>query len=234
MTSDDHWSPRRFSAMLMVMDPNSAPLPPSPSPETPNNPNDYNFIINPQKPKKSALLMPSFLTGGSMVKRIAIFGGGFVLLLVIIGIFGAVLSSSNNKATASMVELVEEQQEIARVAQLGVSGAGRSETKSYALIVNLSIVSDQQQLTAYLKKAGKKITTKQLALKKNTKTDAAFAVATQANSFDDTFTTTINSELATYQVHVRNAFNGTKSLTARGVLNQSYTGVATLLNAKSE
>ena len=84
-------------------------------------------------------------------------------------------------------------------------------------------------MVAYLKKNGTKVTAKELGLKRNSKTDAALKEASDSNRYDDALTAEINEELATYQTHLKQAYDGAKGQNAKKLLATAYNSLQVMV-----
>ncbi|MFO5197533.1 hypothetical protein RCL06_24370, partial [Salmonella enterica subsp. enterica serovar Typhimurium] len=79
----------------------------------------YNFFMEPPKPAKKSPFSPGKLSGSS--RLLAHIAGGGLVLIVIIVLFSALFGG---KDTASpLVAIVSDQQELVRVAGIGVDDA---------------------------------------------------------------------------------------------------------------
>ncbi len=205
---------------------------PSPAPPPvdlpPNNQTPYDFIMqNPQKtPSK-------FGFDGSKKSRIilvAIVGGVLLALFIIIA---AIISSSGKSSTQSLISLAEEQNEIIRVADIGVSKARTADAKNLATITSYSFRSSQADTLALLAKQGHKLKTKQLALKQDSKTDSQLTTADLNNKFDETFKQLIGQSLVTYQKDVKAVFDSSTNKSEKQILSTSYNGVTLLVSSQT-
>ena len=190
---------------------------------------DYNFIMNPAKPRRQGL----FGGGGDKKQRIlivAIVGG--VLLLVFMILFNVIFGGSNNN-TEKLFNLAKQQNELVRVAQIGEKQAVSSTTKNLATTVDLTLSSGQQATTTLLTKEGKKINAKQLAAGQNTQTDTTLNQATQANHFDEVFTSTMQTQLQSYLTNLSDLYKATKSPEEKALLQNLYNQTKSLVTTKA-
>jgi hypothetical protein len=169
--------------------------------------NPYDYILNPAKPQKKP-----FLFGGGKPNKLvmALFVLG-VLLLVVIAYSAFV--SLTSKSYDAVVGLAQRQEEIIRIADLGLSDANDPSTLTYVSTIRNITLSEQQDTLAFLNKKDVKINEKQLALKKDTSTDKALEAAVQNNTYDQVLLSKLNNELSAYQKAQKNVdgINDTKS-----------------------
>jgi hypothetical protein len=188
----------------------------------------YDFIMNHgQKPKKG--LMPSLPTGNSKKQRIILMSGLGLGLFVGLIIVSMLLSSAGKNATQPLVSIAQQQQEIIRVADLGTRSARASATSALAETTELTTTSGQQKTITYLTQKRRKVSTKELAAKQNTQTDAAFKTATANGDFDETFITTIAKLLTDYRTSLSKQYDASNNKTEKTLLKQLYTNAGTLL-----
>lgn len=208
----------------MAMDPRLAPPAPPPlQPITPSH-NPYDFITQPPGPKKSGLLGVS-----SKKNRIILVVIVLLVLSLLAVIVVAVLGQSGNKLKADYLSLAQQQAELIRISDIGVSKASRSEVKNAAVNTKLSLLSDQPATLGLAKKAGVKADAKTLNLGKDEKVDAALTAAVQTNQFDAVFIKTISQKLKQYQETLKRIYDATTSQSSRNTLSKSYKNAETLI-----
>lgn len=162
------------------------------------------------------------------MQRALIVLGGLLVLIIIVIVFASLLSGGSNINT-SLVSLTAQQNELARVATLGTQQAVGQDTKNFAISVQLSVSSDQQQLINYLKTQGHKVGTKELLADQSTKTDSQLTDATSNSTFDSTFDGIVQSQLTSYAQAVKTAFGQATGKNARALLNTEYQNAQLLL-----
>ena len=205
---------------MMLMPPNQ--------PAQPEEPQRYDFFLNPPPaPKKSKLPSVPGVKDPFLKKVIMLIGGGILLIIVVIVLSSVLLGNKDN--VTSLIKLAQEQNELIRVAGEATSGAVQQTTKSLAVSTQLSLTTSQQQLVNYLKTRGHKVSTKQLALTQSKATDTQLTNATAASNFDPVFTQILQQQLQTYTQDIKHDFNGTSNTTLRQLLNTEYMGGTVLL-----
>ncbi len=188
--------------------------------------NSYDFIMSPEGAQKPGNV---FGAGSSKKSRIIIVAIGIALLIVLFMVGSYFLTRASKQTTARMVEVVQEQAEIIRVADIGVQKARTSATKDFAVNVRLSVETSQKEILTLLRKRGHKLNIQVLGKKENTKTDQALNDAFLTNRFDDTFSETIRGQLITYRKHLQETYNGSTNKIEKGALAKNFKDVSTLL-----
>jgi hypothetical protein len=206
----------------------SQQLPPAPPPMTPGGQGQYDFILNNQPPKKS------WFSGNSMKQRILIVVGGGTALLVVFMVIFAVLGSSKQTNTQELVTITQQQSELIRISGIGVQKARSTTAKNLAITTQLSITSEQQALLATLKNQGRKLSSKDLALGKNSKNDTLLTQAEQNNRFDEAFVEEIQKELLDYQKNVKAAYQSATNTKVKQALQVQFKNASILANVKEE
>jgi hypothetical protein len=195
-------------------------------PQQPYNPTpNYDFIMSPAPPpKKSLVPLP---TNSSLLQRIAIAGGGLIILIIIIIVFASLLKGGGNNS--ALVSIAQQQNELIRIATLGTQQATDQSAKNFAQSTELSLTTEQQQLLTYLKTNGTKVSTKQLGLTKNAKTDTTLSAAQAASTFDSTFEQVMQSQLTSYAQSLKTTFGNTTGPKARQLLSNDYSAANLML-----
>ncbi len=155
-------------------------------------PNPYDYLLNPQVPQKKPFL---FGSGKPNKLVMAVF---ILVVLVLVFAVVAVFSALTSKDYDAVIGLAQRQQEIVRVADLGLQKVQDPSTKYYVATLRGTTLSEQNDTTAFLKKKGVKLNAKQLALKKDADTDAALKKSEQDNSFDKTLLSALNDLVDSY------------------------------------
>lgn len=192
-------------------------------------PNPYDFILNPNSPQKPK--SPFTLSGGSPKGKIMLVLGAGLTLLIAVFLGMSVLGGSNDSAGDVLLEVLQQQTEIARVAEQGTIKARQSNTQALASNVKLSIVSSQQQILPLAKKRGAKTDVKQLGLKKNATTDKKLSAAEENGQFDAVFTQSMSEQLTAYKNSLNSAYTKVSSQKDKIVIKSSYDGAALLLSS---
>jgi hypothetical protein len=164
-------------------------------PQQPGQPApNYDFIFSEPKPARRVALP---LGGGKLPRVLAVLVGVLVLFLLFAALKSA-FSDSSSIATY-FNSIYENQQELIHLA----TGAGQVTTisddnKNVALTVELSLTSEQAQLTSYMA-ANHFAVNKNLAnVKVSSSVDAELTAAQSAGTYDATFSQVMQSELTDY------------------------------------
>lgn len=190
--------------------------------------NPYDFITNPGPPPKKPLL------GGSTKSRVIIVIGGIFLLFVIFGIASTILSSGKNTASLALKEVVAEQEELIRVADLGSKDALGSEARGYAVTVSMTLKTSQQETTERVTAAKMKISNTELKAKSSSKTDESLTAAKANNRYDEVLTEILNEKLNKYMKNLKSAYDLSGSEKTKTVLDKAYTNASTLLKSTTK
>ncbi len=187
-------------------------------------PNPYDFITNPAQPPKKTLL-----PGGSLRTRLLIIVGGAVALMGIIAIITVLFTGGGKGNTAALKELVAQQRELARIADIGAQRAQDGSTRSLALVTKLSLTTQQQQLTSYLEDRGNDIKREELEAKKNPKTDQTLEAAASASRFDDALRSELETQLRAYLQSLQSVHQDISNDTGKSILARSYESTSAIL-----
>lgn len=195
-----------------------------------NNGNPYDFILKEDtKPKRSWL--PS---GNSKSQRTLIVVVIAAVIMLVGVLLFAILSASGSAGTTQMIKAAQQQEELARISELAGQKARQTETKNIAALTAQTMRADQVTLKDYLSKSGKKLSGKDLAMGKNSQTDATLTQAEQTNNFDSTFTSTLAKSVGEYQKTLKDAHDNTSSANGKKLLEQLYTHALALTEKLQE
>ena len=192
---------------------------------TPNNPNDYEFIVNPQQAPKKKLL-----GGSSVAVRIGIVLGGIFLLLITFVIIRNVLTSGSSNKTA-LVAVVSEQKELVRLTtNMLLKGAPlNGKTKNVAITTELSVGSARTELINYMAKNGQKVDQKKILYPISALNDKQLKAATASGNYDAAANDVLRVQLTSYQADLKTAYNKTSGDVGREILNRQYDAASLLL-----
>lgn len=201
-------------------------------PEPQHQPN-YDFIMNPQAPKKWS---PLGLGGGSgNSKQLIMIVVGVVIFIILLFFIGSLLTHKNGAGITQLTTIAQEQNELVRVATLAGTGSAEAQsTKNFAQTATLSLTSSQADIVSLLAKNGKSLGDKQLKLLQNPATDSALTSATAASDFDKTFETTMASQLKTYSATLQQTYAGATNPGEKQLLQADYNGAALLLQQMTQ
>lgn len=198
-------------------------MPPDQYGYTPPPQQDYNFIMNPEKPKRQ--LGGSFFNG-SPKSLFILLGGVIIVIIILFVVFNALKPKG---LTPEIISLAENQQEIARVAGEAAGQASSQAVLNFAASTQASLASEQTQLLAYLAKYGVKPSSNTLALGQNPATDQALKQAESASNFDSVFIQIMNNYLSDYSNQLAAIFAKNKSHTLALQLQADYQASQLLL-----
>lgn len=191
----------------------------------PNN-NQYDFIMNaPPSSQKGG-----FLKGGDNKKFFAIVGGGVFVLLVLV----TMLFSGGAPSNADLlVKVAQRQNELIRVAGIGVKDARGTQALNLARTVELNLRSDQAPLLSTLKAQKVKVGAKQLAVPTSAQTTQMLTEARQNNRFDDVFVTYVQAELLSYQKDLQEAYSTSVDTKLKDTLKAQYDNATVLISTEA-
>ncbi len=184
--------------------------------------NPYGFIMDTPHKSKKSMLKPD---NSSTKSRVLYALGGLTILIIAASVFVSVISGS----TQDLTKLAAEQQEIIRIADLGIKSGVDPGVVAYAQTTKSTVQSQQTKVTTYLVKNKIKLTPLLLNSQKNIKTDAALVAASAANRFDVLFKDTITAELTNYASDLKTNYESAKAKTTKDMLANSYASTTLLL-----
>jgi hypothetical protein len=203
-----------------TMQPNGpyAPVPPqTPSPQPPapsQHPNQYDFIMNPAPPPRRRLLP----TGGSLIQKVAIYGGVLLVVLIALGVVKNMITASH--VSPYLLSVAQDQQELIHLSTNASAESSLTNAhKNFAISAKLGLTSEQGQLLTYMKKNGKKVKGKTLNLSISTATDITLKSAATTGDYDRQFTEIMEQKLMVYQSHLVMAKSQTSGPKGRLLLN---------------
>lgn len=184
--------------------------------------NPYDFIINPNTPKKRSLVPGN----NSFLTKLAIFLVGFVLLLVVLGVILSAVFSGND-VKPQLIETAQAQQEILRIASNNAA-TNRQSSKDVAASIQLTITTDQQNLLKYLAARGSKLNAKTLALGQDAKAGQLLESAKATNTYDAMYLQILSEDLASYRAQLQAIYKKTTNKTLKTDLTRYFTNAVLL------
>jgi len=196
-------------------------------PQDPNNP--YQFIMEPPKKQK---LTGGGLSGNPFIIKIIFFVGAAVALIIVAGIAINIFFAPKTNVD-DIVGIAQTEQEIIRIATLGHSASATS-IQDAAISTQLAVTTQQQSWLTFLATYGKKISAKDINLKKNVATDNQLTQAKATSSFDGTYKTILRTQLEAYQVMLKDAADNAGTAKEKATLLAHYNQVQLLLQQLPE
>lgn len=188
--------------------------------------------MNPKKPKKPVI--PLALPGNSLITRIAIVGGGLVVLIILAVIVSSVLTSGSKEKTASLLTIAQDQTELIRLSTAGATLTTSIPGQNLAQNVQATVTSDNAKLLSYLRANGTKLSPAQLGLKKSKTADATLLTAQQNNAYDTTFIGLMQADLATYKAALQKAYQADPGPKGKELLSVQYNSADLLVTASKQ
>jgi hypothetical protein len=197
--------------------------PDNPSP-TPNPTPTYDFIMNPNQPVNK----PPLLGGSFLPMRIALIGGGLVVLMFAFIILRSLLSGGSN--VESFVSIAQQQQALLHVIDSAAEQQNlTTSNKNFAATAEISLSSSQDQLIDYLKSNKAKLDVKTLNLKVSTKVDAELEAAAAATTYNETFKEIMKTKLTEYQASLQKIYEAAEGEKGRALLSSDFDQAELLL-----
>lgn len=202
------------------MDPQYAPTPPQ---------NQFDFLnAQPAKQKKS------FLSSNNPKQKMLI-SVLFVLAVLIIAIIAVVVFRSLTKKDYSVYKsLVTQQNEIVRIAAVGVTKARDTSVKNYAATIGAVTLTEKNDTLAFARKAGVKINDKDLEAAKDAANDKALATAETNNQYDQKLVELLNSLVIAYQKDIQSAATGVTTKSEKAVVVKLQNNAKIIANAPAK
>lgn len=155
---------------------------------------NFDFIMNPGKGSRGM-----GANGSSKIKRIVVFLGGVVLLLILITIGSSVIKANAGKAGKSVVDLAAYQTELKRVIALGNDKTRDSALHNKSLTATYALESDYQLTIKMIGARGIK-PPKDLATRYAGKqSDQLLETADKSNTFDTKYAEIYKEKLTKYK-----------------------------------
>lgn len=162
----------------------------------------------------------------SFFVKIGLFLAGFVLLLVILGVILSAVFSGND-VKPELIETAQAQQEILRITNSNAA-TNHQTSKDVAASIQLTIISDQQNLLKYLGSRGTKVNPKVLALGKDSKSDQLLESAKATNTYDTAFLQVLSDDLLAYRTKLQAIYEKTSSKTLKTDITRYFTNAVLL------
>lgn len=220
-------NPEQNGGQLPPPNPNQPLQSPSPIPPGVPSHNPYEFIMNPQKPKKPPLLVG----GNSMLQRVLIAVSGLTLLVIVGVIASSVLTAGSKEKTAGLLAVAQDQTELIRVATDGTQHATTLPGQNLAQNVLASVTSDNAALLSYMSKNGLKATSKELSLKHSKSVDTTLASAVENSTYDSAFKDVIRKDLDAYGAALQKAIRANPGPKGKTLLSNQYAAAKLLFDA---
>lgn len=161
---------------------------------------------------------------------------GKKLLFIVVAAVGAMaalavtlaLLTGGKNESPHLVQILQSQQEIVRVAEDGKKNAQAENLKNFSLTAITGLTSAQGELTTYVNKLGTKIGKGELNLGKKPQTDTALKAALASSTYDTTYVSIMQSELGTYEKKLESATLVSISEGERALLQRYIVGAQLL------
>jgi hypothetical protein len=195
----------------------------------PQNTGQYDFFMSPEKPSRRSML-PGLSGGNSMIMRIAVIGGIFVIIVICLVVLSSLFSSGGN--LPKLTTVAQQQSELIRVATLATnegSAQTSQSTNNFTQSCLLSMTTAQQQLLGFMSSHGKKLGSKDLSKAQDPNTDSALSAAAAASNFDSIYTTIMGRQLGSYETALKDAYSSASNSTEKQILSDDFAGAQLLV-----
>lgn len=198
--------------------------------------NPYDFILGPPKPTKQhplgRLPIPKIL-GQSFGLRIAMLVAGAAIIMIIIAVVVSALTGHKLNQT-ELVDLAAKQTEIIDVAKAGGNSVSASSNQQLAIVVQLTLETDNQKLVQFLGSEGipsaiLDATPEHLSADIEAETNHDLQTAEQSNTVDLVFDQLMQSDLQAYASSIKTDYNSTSNSSLKRLLGTDYTQAELLL-----
>lgn len=192
----------------------------------PTNPtqSSYEFIMNPPEPPKQS----RFPGSGSLLSRIAIIGGGLVVLLIIANVARGALSGPS--PFPSYVSILQDQQVLIYLSTKALEEDSLSSTnRDFASTTQLSMTSSQAALIGYLATNDQVVDAKVLNAKVTPELDKRLETALAATTYNSTFQEVAKTTLVDYTARMQRTYDAFEGKNGRDLLAKDYKQAELLL-----
>lgn len=189
----------------------------------------YGFIMNPDKPPRKPALD---LSGAGMFQRALIFGGGIVILIILLIMGMNFLNRSSNAQGEKLLEIVQSQHEIVRISTSAQEKITDKDLLYRAINTQISVNSSKQEMMASLSKRKVKVDDKKLAKSQNSQNDSVLVEGEQSGKFNEAYAELLNKQLSDYQILLQSAYDGS-SQSEKEVIQKAFNQLE-LLAAKDQ
>lgn len=165
--------------------------------------------------------------GTSPKKRIMVVAIAAVVLIIIVVVVISLFNNASKSNAQQVLSAVQKQQELIRVAELGVSKSKGSEAANLAITAKLALTTSQLQL---IKAVSGKFSEKELSKAQKVETDERLTKAEQASRFDEVFLEVMHEGLAELETTLQSAHEAASSEKTKQALSNSFDQATILLN----
>jgi hypothetical protein len=203
--------------------PQQPPQPPVQGPYTQPAPAPYDFIINPESPVARRSTLPGLPPANSLLLRVIYGVVGLIILLILFSVIKGLIVGKPK--LDSFVSIAQDQQELIHLATNAAATAQQQSlstgNQNVAATLELTITSNQAQITKYLSTNHLKVNTKTLSLKQNTTVDTELTNAQSAGTYNQAFQQVIESQLSSYSTDLKLAYSSA-GINGRALLSSDY------------
>lgn len=193
---------------------------PAQNPQTANN---YEFIVHPdEKPK------PKPFEGTKLPVKIAVVGGGIVVLLIIFNILRGVIAGPS--VGEKFLTIAQDQQQIITIAAEASKEPNISTINANsAITTQLGVTTAQADTVEYMARNGKKTKDKDLSLLMNGKLLEQLETSSAAGTYNETYKTIMTQQLEAYMNNMSVLYQQIDGKNGRALLDANYKSAKLLL-----
>lgn len=198
-------------------------MPSAPPPTPPHERYDF-FLKDPQPTKRTIVPLGH---GSSFGRSLLMLVGGavavFIVFALVLNIFFA-----RKLDVKTLTQITQQQQEIARIADLAELNATSQDVQNLAVTSELATQTSQFQLLDYLTTKHHVIKTDTLQATQSKTTDSKLTSAQQTGNYNSVYLDTLDSQLASYQTKLSQVYKATKVTSLKKILQANYAAAGKL------
>lgn len=192
----------------------------------------YDFITDPNIPKKSAPSLPGIPGLGSGLGRAIAVLALLLVLMIIFAVAKSALSGSSNGP--ALLAVSQDQVEILHITTNALQESDLSSSNQpLTSTIKVVLSSNNYQLSAYLSRIGDKFSQAQMNLKVSTLTDQTLKTAESSGDFNPTFDQTLATQLKAYMTDMNTAYGLTSGVNGKAMLKTDFADAKLILNQVS-
>lgn len=203
------------------MQPNGYQPPSSPT-QPPADP--YAFLYESQKKPNP---LSNLISGGSFKGKLVFGLAALLVIVILIAILKAALSSGPSVNMQSLYSVMSEQQEILNLASIGSSQSQNPVNQDFATTVTGVITTDQSKLIKLLGNNNIKVNPNLYVLQPSV--DSRLTAAQQTSTFDPLFVSIMEQQFGYYKKDLSNAYAANAIPVIRSYLSADYKNINLLL-----
>lgn len=202
--------------------------PPAAPSQPPSTPYDF-FMAQQQKPKRG--LLPKNSSGFT---KLIIGTAALFVVLIAVAVVLNISRNSQKTTTPGFTSVVQSQQEIIRVSQLGTASLAAANLQNFAVTAIAATTSSQQKTISFVQSSGGVINTTALAAADNKQTDQTLTQALSTNTYDATFKSLMQQQLTNYEGTLQQVHDHSTVFSQRNILDSDLSSAQLLVKMLNE